>query len=109
MASIELIKLFDTLSEDEAEAIATSALASRRYRLEMKAAVTSAILLPTFFSVLVLWLKPESTSMLVRLLLGLMCVGSIFFGLKLVYPINDKLVDRAIRRQLASRGRAGAP
>ena len=105
MASVELEKLFDAHAEEEAQSIVTAALASRRYRLEMKAAVTLALLIPVLLCLLIFWAnKSVSPPVPVRLLSGLLCVGFIFLGSRAIHPINDRLVDRAIRRQLASRG-----
>lgn len=110
MASIELEKLFDKHAEEEAEAIASAALASSQYKLEMKTAVTAAIFAPILFSFLVFWLiNSLSPSVYIRVLLALVCIGSMFLALRVIYPINDKLVDRAIRRHLALRRHAGAP
>ncbi|RYG86975.1 MAG: hypothetical protein EON58_21140 [Alphaproteobacteria bacterium] len=110
MASIELEKLFATCAEEEAEVITTAALASRQYRLEMKAIATVTFLATILFSFRIfLIINALSPAVYVRLLLWFVCLGSMLLAFKVIYPINDKLVDRAIRRELASRKHAGAP
>ena len=110
MASIELEKLFDSHPEVEAETITSAALASRQYRLEMKVSVAAVFLAYVLFSYLMLWLiRMLSPAIYIRVLLAILCVGFLFLALKMIYPINDRLVDRAIRRQLAARQQAGVP
>jgi hypothetical protein len=104
-----LSQLFETHSEQEAEEICNAALATTAYKVRMRVISSIPVVLPIVLSLASFSaIKLYQPGTLVRVVLALAVILSIFLGIRLIFPLNDKLVDLAIAKELARRGKRPA-
>ena len=105
MASSQINRLFDLYTEQEAEAICNAALSTSAYKFQMRVAAATTVIAPFVLGLLVfLAIRTYQPAMPVRLIAGLLVVAAIFLAIRLIFPINDRLIDRAISKELTRRG-----